>query len=200
MSDLKVSFPKPCNEKWGAMSPSGRARMCGRCDKAVHDLSEYGLDEAQALLRREPGACFRADIGADGVVALKSGRNARSRRMIVAAAITAGLLITGEPALAGNGRPRGAIAGYFSNYNNGMRVTVTDQAGRTYRTRVRQGGRFRITHLPAGTYTLTFHLACGNVTTVGNVIVGNEEVVLPDVRDSGGCIVIGMLQIEDSVG
>ena len=54
MPDLRVSFPKPCEEKWEAMTPAGRARVCARCDKAVHDLASYTLDEAEALLRRNP--------------------------------------------------------------------------------------------------------------------------------------------------
>ena len=53
MGDLRVSFPKPCDEKWQAMTPEGRARVCGRCDKAVHDLSLYSIDEAEHRHKRK---------------------------------------------------------------------------------------------------------------------------------------------------
>ncbi len=46
MRDLRVSFPKPCDERWEAMAPEGRARLCARCDTVVHDLSQFEPDEA----------------------------------------------------------------------------------------------------------------------------------------------------------
>ncbi len=66
MRDLRVSFPKLCDEKWETMTPVGCARVCGRCDKPVHDLSRCTLLETEALLRRNPDTCVRARIDGDG--------------------------------------------------------------------------------------------------------------------------------------
>ena len=100
MRDLYVSFPRPCGEKWETMTPAGCARVCGRCDKPVHDLSEYSLEEAETLLRGDPRACVRARVGCDGSVALKPGRRGETRRMMIAVAATAGMLAASVPAAA----------------------------------------------------------------------------------------------------
>jgi urease beta subunit len=200
MRDLRVSFPRPCDEKWEAMTPAGCNRVCARCDRLIHDLSHYELDEAEALLRRDPDTCVRARIDADGAVALKPGRGGNARRMVIAIAATAGLLTAGAPAFAKRNRPDGAIAGNVGSYGIRTRVTATGTDGRTFRTRARSNGRFRIRHLPAGTYTVTFVPACGDGRTVENVIVGDGETILPGVQDVGACIIIGLLRIEDGRG
>lgn len=200
MRDLRVSFPRPCDEKWEAMTPTGCARMCGRCDKLIHDLSQYELDEAEALLRRDPDTCVRAHIDANGVVALKPGRRGNARRMVIAVAATAGLLTTGAPAFAERDRPDGAIAGTVETYAIRMRVTATGTGGQTFRARVRSNGRFRIRHVPADTYTLTFVPVCGNSWTVENVVVRDGETIVPAVQNVDGCIFIGLLRIEDGRG
>jgi hypothetical protein len=174
--------------------------VCARCDKLIHDLSQYELDEAEALLRRDPDTCVRARTGADGVVALKPGRRGNARRMVIAVAATASLLTAGAPAFAKRDRPDGAIAGNVGSNGIRTRVTATGTDGRTFRARARSNGRFRIRHLPAGTYTLTFVPDCGDSRTVGNVVVGEGETILPGVQDVGACIFIGMLRIEDGRG
>ncbi|HEX8621342.1 MAG TPA: carboxypeptidase-like regulatory domain-containing protein, partial [Allosphingosinicella sp.] len=179
MRDLRVSFPKPCDESWEAMTPAGRARLCARCDRAVHDLSQFEIGEAEALLRRDPGACVRARIGADGVVALKPGRSG-ARRMAMAVAATAGLLTAGAPALAKQDRPDGAIAGKVEFYGLRLRVTARGPDGRKFRATVRRDGEFRIVGVPAGTYTLTFAPDCGGKWTIENVVVDQGETRVPD--------------------
>jgi hypothetical protein len=106
MPDLRVSFPKPCDETWEAMTPSGCDRVCARCDHVVHDLSQYTLAEAEALLGANPGSCVRAQIGADGAVALKPGRGGKAGRMMIAVAATAGLLAAAAPGLCEAGASR----------------------------------------------------------------------------------------------
>ena len=199
MHELRVSFPRPCDEKWDEMTPAGRARLCARCDKVVHDLSRYELSEAETLLRQNPGACVRARIGADGTVALKPGRRGGAGRMAMVLAATAGVLGAGAPALARE-RPEGAIVGNVQTFGNRVRIVATGPGGQTYRGRVGSSGRFRIRGVPAGTYALTFIPACGDRWTVANVVVANGETVVPDVANTGGCIIVGMLQIEGDSG
>jgi hypothetical protein len=196
MSDLRVSFPKPCDAPWEGMAPAGYARICSRCDTAVHDLSQYDLEGVEALLRGRADVCVRARIGADGAVALRPGPPGSARRMVVAAAMSAALLAAGQPALARQERPRGAITGQTYAYGYEVRVTATDQNGRTFRTRVKRNGRYRLSRLPAGTYTLSFVPGCGDSWTVENVVVGDGVTEVPMEDDFGGCIVVGLLRIE----
>jgi hypothetical protein len=200
MPDVRVSFPRPCDEKWEAMTPAGCDRVCGRCDKLIHDLSNYELDEAVALLRRNPGTCVRARVGADGTVALKPGRQESARRMVIAAALTASLLAGGEPAAASANRPQGAISGNVEACGARTRVIATDQSGATFRAKARDSGRYKIRHLPAGTYSLTFVPEVGEKWTLENIVVGDRETKLADSRKLDQCIVIGLLRIEDSKG
>jgi len=196
MPDLRVSFPRPCDEKWEAMAPAGCNRVCAKCDTLIHDLASYDLDEAEALLRANPGSCVRARIGPDGTVALKPKRGGKARRMMVAVAATAGLLSAATPALARQERPGGAIAGTVEGYGTQVRVTVTDASGRTRGTRSRNG-RYRIRHLPAGTYSVTLSPSCGEPKTVENVVVRDGETLVPNVADLEVCIIVGQLRIED---
>jgi hypothetical protein len=183
------------------MTPADRARVCGRCDKQVHDLSRYTIHEAEALLRQEPDVCVRAHVGGDSLVALKSGRRSDARRMMIAVTATAGLLAASTPAVAKQDRPDGAIAGRVDNYDGfRIRVSATGTGGQTFRTKVKGDGHFKIKHLPNGTYTLTFHPDCGEPWTVENVVVGEGESMVPHVRNANGCIVVGLLRIEDDRG
>ena len=203
MPDLRVSFPEPCDEKWEAMAPADRARICARCDKAVHDLSRYTFDEAEALLRQSPDTCVRARIDNDGAVLLKRSRRADARRMVMAVAATASLLAASAPALAKEERPSGAIRGIVEVSGFSVQVTATDADGRTFRTRAKGKGRFRIKHLPAGTYRLSFVPDCGgSEMTIERVVVGDGETIVPDVRgkDEDRCIVVGLLRIEKDRG
>jgi carboxypeptidase family protein len=200
MRDLRVSFPKPCDEPWEAMAPAGCDRVCARCDKVIHDLSHYALDEAEALLRRNPQACVRARIGADGVVALKPGRRGKARRMVIAAAATAGLLTAAAPAFAKPGRPDGAIAGIVESSVSRVQVIATGADGRTYRARTGRGGQFRIRHLPAGTYRLSFESGCAEYLPVENIVVRAGETNVPNVRSESQCVIIGLLRIEEGQG
>lgn len=202
MRDLRVSFPRPCDEKWDAMTPTSCGRICARCDKVIHDLSQYEPGEAEALLRADPETCVRARIGADGAVELKPARRGGARRMVVAAA-TAGLLSAGAPAFAkpdGPDRPGGAIAGKVYAFGYRVRVTAESPSGRAFRAKSKSNGRFRIKGVPTGTYTLTFSPDCGETWTVENVVVGHGVTVVPRSQNEAGCIVVGRLRIEDDRG
>ena len=200
MRDLRVSFPRPCDQNWEGMAPTARARICATCKTAVHDLSLYELGEAEALLRENPNSCVRARIGADGRIALKPDRKSVTGRMMIAIAATAGVLTAGAPALARPDRPGGAIAGHVDDTGIRVRVTATGPDGQVLRTRARSDGHFRIRRVPAGTYTLTFVPDCGESWTMENVVVGSGETDVANVANKGECIVVGMLRIEDSRG
>jgi hypothetical protein len=182
------------------MAPAGCDRVCARCDKVIHDLSHYALDEAEALLRRDADACVRARIGADGVVALKPGRRGNARRMVIAAAATAGLLTAAAPAFAKPSRPEGAIAGNVEASWPRVRVTATGTDGRIYSARTGRNGQFRIRHLPAGTYRLSFDSGCAEYLPVENIVVRAGETNVPTVRSEEQCIIIGLLRIEEDQG
>src|ERR1044072_10021004 len=108
MREVRVSFPRPCDEKWEQMTPPGCDRICARCDKVIHDLSKFDVDEAEALLRNNPNACVRAQINGDGEIALRPARSGRARKMVIAIAATAALFAVAEPAHGRRGRPQGA--------------------------------------------------------------------------------------------
>ena len=200
MPDLRVSFPKPCDEKWEAMTPADRARVCARCDKQVHDLSLHTLDETEALLRDDPEPCVRARIGVDGAVVLRRSPRGDVRRMVIAAAAGAGLLTAGAPAFAKKDRPPGVIAGTFDSFGIPTRISATSTNGRTFRAKVKRNGSFTIRHLPSGTYSLTFIPDCGERVTVENVVVDAGDTMLPKVENEAGCIFIGMLRVEGAKG
>lgn len=194
MRDLRVSFPKPCDEPWEKMTPAGCDRICARCDKVIHDLSNYELAEAQALLRRDSETCVRARIDADGNVLLKPGRG--MRRMVVAAA-TAGLAISVAGCVQPDHRD-GSISGRVTNGDfHGGRVTMTGPDGSARTQRLRPGGRYQFSRLRAGTYTLAFKTECGDPWTVENVVVGRGETRQPDIEDPEPCLYIGQMRIED---
>jgi len=200
MRDLQASFPRPCDERWDAMTPAGCGRLCGRCDKLVHDLSLHSFDEAETLLSGNPDVCVRARIDTDGSVALRPNGRGEARRMVVAIAATAGLLTASAPAYAKQNRPDGAIAGKMYASTIRTRVIATGTNGQTYRTTVKVNGRFRIKHLPTGTYSLTFRPSCGESWTVDNVVVSAGETASPEIERDSGCIVIGMLRVERHTG
>ncbi|RYG86864.1 MAG: carboxypeptidase regulatory-like domain-containing protein [Alphaproteobacteria bacterium] len=195
MADLRVSFPTPCDEKWEGMTPLGCNRVCAQCDKIIHDLSQYELEEAEALLRRDPETCVRARIDADGAIVLKRGS---VRRMVIAAGASAGLLAS-QPAFAGQDRPKGVITGKAFSFGYHTKVIATGPNGEIYRTKVKERGGYTFRHLPPGTYALTFVPDCGDGWTIKEVVVGDGQVIVPQSPDEGGCIIVGKMLIDDSV-
>jgi len=183
------------------MAPAGCGRVCASCATTVHDLSGYSIDDVEALLRRDPAPCVRACVGADGAVALKPGRGGSARRMVASIGVSIGLLAAGGPALAGDRRPQGIIEGRIANAMFRTMVTVTGPDGRHRRARVRGNGRYRISHLAAGTYTLTFVPDCGDSWTISGVdVLDGQRTGVPASRGEGGCIVVGLLRIDTNQG
>jgi hypothetical protein len=194
--DLRVSFPRPCNEKWEAMAPAGCDRVCARCDTVIHDLSQYDFDEAAAMLRGNRDVCVRARIDAEGGIVLKPGRSSSMRRMVIAMG-AAGLLAS-QPAPASQERPSGAIVGQVYSFGYSTEIIATDASGNSYRAKTKRDGTYKIKRVPAGTYTLTFHPGCGDSWTVKNIVVGSGEAIVPASPNEGGCVIVGKLLIEAS--
>ena len=199
MRDVEVSFPKPCSEQWDAMAIAGRNRLCARCDTVVHDLSALTFDEAQALLRRAPDSCVRATVNVCGEVALKvSGGSLR--QMVVALGASVGLLAGGAPVAAAERHDRASIAGTLTTSDWNTRVTATSADGKSYRTRVKQNGKYRLKRLPPGTYSLTFTPSCGDPWSVDAVKVAVDQPLALDTTDPNPCIVVGAIRIETDAG
>ena len=91
MSDVYVNFPKPCDERWENMTPGERHRTCARCDRVVHDLSQYDVAGIEKLLRDEPGRCVRASIDVSGAIDTRPDSHGRVRPMVAAIGVSADL-------------------------------------------------------------------------------------------------------------
>jgi hypothetical protein len=72
----------PCGADWTGMSPRGKARLCGQCDKLVYDLSAMTELDARALLKTRPteGLCVRYLHDATGEIWF----GARDERVVAA--------------------------------------------------------------------------------------------------------------------
>lgn len=198
MPDLRVSFPRPCDEPWEKMAPAGCDRICARCDTVIHDLSQLDVDQAEALLRGDAKACVRATIGADGAVLLKPDRGGAVRRMVMVAA-TAGLLAACAPESGQQGAGGGAIAGEVEPGERVVQATATHADGRRFTAKVAPDGRYLIAGLPPGTYTVIFDAAQGPGWMVPNVVVDKGETRLPKSPDPGPYM-LGQMLIENEAG
>ncbi|HEX4450625.1 MAG TPA: hypothetical protein VH143_07135 [Kofleriaceae bacterium] len=85
---------EPCTKAWDELLGDGRTRACDACTKAVHDLSSLTRAEADELLAAKPDACVRYVQRGDGTLVLADGlvrgRGARTRSLVLAAAIVGG--------------------------------------------------------------------------------------------------------------
>lgn len=131
MPDVHVTFPSPCGEPWEGMTPAACHRSCAKCDRLVHDLSQYDVAGVEKLLREEPDSCVRASVDAFGVIATKPERQGRVRRMVAVVGASAGLLIS-PPVLAREQRTEGAIVGTAETFGFKTTVTAKDKSGNSY--------------------------------------------------------------------
>lgn len=197
MSDLRVSFPKPCAEPWDEMRPAGCNRHCDACDKVIHDLSLMTIDEAEELLRVDPAPCVWAEIDSQGIVNLKSASRC-SLRVVRSIGASMSLAV----AACQTGGPAGSIAGRINiGSDSGFPdVRARDVDGRIFRAKVSKDGRYEVSNLPAGTYTLTFSEPyCGppKLKKIEDVEVGKVKVEVEEVDWSYECaIIIGMMSLD----
>lgn len=201
MKDLRVTFPGPCNEKWEAMAPAGCNRICGRCHMTIFDLSEYDVEQAEALLRTGDRVCVRARLDAEGAVQLKPDPSGNARRMMLAMGASAAMLMIGGQAAAKEKEPRGAISGTVdTSWPFNLTIMAKGDDGREYRGKVKRDGRYKIRNLPPGTYSLEVSGGCGDPWNSGKVTVRERETALHNSTDPNDCIIVGMIEIEQNDG
>jgi hypothetical protein len=111
----------PCGADWMAMSPRGKARLCGSCDKLVHDLSSMSEPEARKLLGapRTEGLCIRYLHDQTGEIWFRDRAplvpaNHLVRRASMAAAAVAVALVPALTEACGGAGPSAAPSGYES--------------------------------------------------------------------------------------
>ncbi|HKX92142.1 MAG TPA: carboxypeptidase-like regulatory domain-containing protein [Sphingomicrobium sp.] len=197
MKDLRVSFPKPCREKWDAMRPSGCNRFCARCDTVIHDLAEMSPRDVEALVQSKAEICVRAQVGPDGHVKLRPG----GRRMVAAIGASVGILAASSQAAASETPKFGAIKGEVMGSCGGLIVTATAADGRIYRAKVGPNGRYKVKRLPAGDYDVKTEVGGPEPPKASHVVVQAGRTTKLDINDPlNFCIVVGMLRIDDSIG
>ena len=97
MKREEVRIRTPCGADWDSMDARGSARLCGQCDKLVHDLSGMGERAARELLGSTSGSlCVRYLYDATGRIWFEDKQELvlpaalhRKRRSLAAAAVMA---------------------------------------------------------------------------------------------------------------
>jgi hypothetical protein len=194
MRDVKVTFPKPCDQPWDAMTPHGCHRHCAACDKVIHDLAALSVDEAEALLDSGKEVCVRARIGSDGVIATRGPRDAR--RLIAAAGASLALATAACQTLPDNAEPRYRITGKFPDKQQYYEARLISADGLEWPKKREPGtGRFIFDNLAPGTYTLTTTDNCGERQELRTITFSTDSVdvgkVYPDANES--CVIIGVM-------
>jgi len=59
MNKSHIPIATPCGANWQEMTPESGARLCGACDKLVHDLSSMSEQRAKRLLASKENLCVR---------------------------------------------------------------------------------------------------------------------------------------------
>ena len=192
MSDIRVSFPDPCGERWEDMRHVGCNRHCDTCDKVIHDLSQMTIDDVGALVRTDPEPCVRAHINRDGFVAIKGSVN--SRRLAIA--VGSSLSLVTAACQTGTFPPRATIAGKVESPSFRLRVKVRGTDGTARTAEVNGDGTFEIKNLYYGVYSLTFWDTCGQWENVETVVVRDSTVELGKVDWEDNCIIVGMMSVD----
>jgi hypothetical protein len=203
MADLQVTFPKPCDEAWDAMSPRGCNRHCASCDTIVHDLAAMTYEEAEALLAHEDEACVRAQLGPDGVLKLKPSGRSNGRRMVAAAGASLALATAAcQTAPPSEEAPGLAISGAFNRYLV-KTVTLYPGEGKSLRRKPdKKTGSVTFSGLAPGTYSIIITGDCGYYAFLENVTIVDRSVTVSEAaftEESGnGCpIIVGRIRPVD---
>jgi len=201
MRDVKVTFPKPCDQPWEAMAPHGCNRHCAACDTVIHDLEHMTADEAEALLDSGTEVCVRARIAPDGVVKLKPAGRSTGRRLVAAASASLMLATAACQTAPDSAEPRYRITGKFPWKDQLYDAELTSADGRKWPVRREPGtGRFIFDNLVPGVYVLSTRGNCGTRQVVETITIDAASVDLgrtaPESDDS--CIIIGVMVPADN--
>lgn len=190
MTDLTISLPRPCGEKWDAMAERECGRHCGACDRTIRDLSQLTADRIEALLANDEKVCVRARIGADGTV-LTADNGTVGRRIKAVVGASLGLAVAA--CQHGAVTPLYVISG---TVDARMAVRVRSDNGTDKTVHSDGRGRFKIPNLRSGNYVLTTWAWCGGVEhTVPGIQVGASNVDVGTVEtDSDNCIIVGVME------
>jgi hypothetical protein len=200
MKDLKITFPSPCAENWDEMTPDGRNRFCARCTETIHDLSKYDYEEAIVLLKSDKETCVRAQLRLNGTIVLGSGPVRRATRIVAAVGASVGLMALTPPAYAKKRGPEGAIAGKVDYSWPTIWVTASGTDGKQHHGKTNRYGRYKIKHLPPGTYQIAFSDGDETNWNGGAVIVEDRKTVVRDTENPNPPIIVGMVKVERSDG
>ncbi|MEP2736411.1 MAG: hypothetical protein ABJP34_08935 [Erythrobacter sp.] len=197
MTDIKVAFPKPCAEPWEEMEPKGCNRHCASCDKIIHDLSAFTIDEAEELLETEDEVCVRARVKPDGVIDIASSRKAKSKRLVAVLGASA-TLATAACSSIGSGTisPRYQVSGSVGPFQYATKGELRTE-GRKYTAHLGPNYSFKFTNLHPGTYTLSFNSFCSGDSFVKTIIVRDANVDLGKLDWEEDCIIIGVMRPAD---
>ena len=109
-------------------------------------------------------------------------------------------LLTSSVAAASPRPAEGEIAGKVENSDWNTKATATGADGKVYSAKVKNSGRYRIKHLPPGTYKLSFTAECSEPWEAGNVMVADGKRTIGDTVEEYGCIIVGLLELENKNG
>src|ERR1700753_3626523 len=160
MSEIRLSFPNPCAERWDEMRADGRNRFCESCTTVVHDLSNLTVDEHERLLTDPRKHCVRVEVRRSGSVVskLRSGQN--QKRMLMAIGTSIGLFTSGCETAPHVAPQMGILVGEVGRFSDIQKVTAISEDGKKHQAKVRQDGTYRFRALPVGSYSLQFISIC----------------------------------------
>ncbi|MXO59407.1 hypothetical protein GRI89_07620 [Altererythrobacter salegens] len=191
MNELRIALPRPCDENWEEMKPVGCNRICERCSTTIHDLANYSPDEVDALLGSREPVCVRVQQGPDRVAATRNGGGGRFQRVVIAAAASISMLAMGSTATAKEDELEGVIAGQVWAAGENVVVTAIAADGTRYEVQTDRKGRYRIKHLPFGTYDLEFSQGERTWTEMA-VVVKDERITYRNSQDPD-IIIVGVM-------
>jgi hypothetical protein len=200
MDDLRVAFPKPCEEPWEGMTAQGCNRHCASCDKIIHELSELTYDQAETLLRCDEEICVRAKIGPGGLVQLASGTSTSHRRMIATVGASFALATAACQTVPPEDRPnRFEISGTVPAIWQPRKPIVQSSDGRTWPVRMEwRSTSFRVPDLFPGIYSITYFGGCGEEQlVVENIEIREASVDLGRLDHGYDCIIVGVISPAD---
>lgn len=196
----EVIFPAPCEEPWERMSDKGISRFCERCSTTVHDLQAYSPTELNALLGQLGKVCVRARLNERGEISLRPVDARPVRKFVATLGGGLALMSASAPVAAKPKEPNGEIAGTVTDSDWATYVTAKSDDGKTYATKVKRNGKFKLKNVPPGTYQLSYSAACAEPWDGEKVVVEKGKTTDAHASENYGCIVVGLIEIKHADG